>query len=82
MTIQTSGDDCRESGERETIKHEPQYRCDRCGVRKPPDRYRKDQPWWNKWCIRCEASPIGKFPIPETDEHRRKPDEQRNPTPS
>ncbi|WP_369799132.1 protein NinD [Pantoea sp. NGS-ED-1003] len=55
------------------MSHKPHYRCDRCGMEKPPERYREGQPWWNKWCIRCEASPVGQFPIPETDEHRRKP---------
>nr|WP_152560694.1 protein NinD [Pantoea sp. NGS-ED-1003] len=54
------------------MSHEPHYRCDRCGVKKPPERYREGQSWWNKWCIRCEGSPVGQFPIPETDEHRRK----------
>ncbi|MGL3999998.1 protein NinD [Pantoea eucalypti] len=55
------------------MSQEQHYRCDRCGVKKPPERYREGLPWWNKWCIRCEASPVGQFPIPETDEHRRKP---------
>lgn len=68
MTIQTNGDEL-----------ERHYRCDRCAMKKPPDRYREGQPWWHKWCIRCEASPVGQFPIPEKDEHRRQPHEQRNP---
>lgn len=58
------------------VYEDPQrnYRCDRCQESKPADRFRENQPYWNKWCIRCEASPTGDFPIPETDEHRRKPD--------
>ncbi|MGJ0482022.1 protein NinD [Pantoea agglomerans] len=53
------------------MSQELHYRCDRCGVKKPPERYREGLPWWHKWCIRCEVSPVGQFPIPETDEHRR-----------
>lgn len=46
-------------------------RCDRCGQQKPEYRFREGLPYWNKWCIRCEASPTGDFPIKETDKHRR-----------
>ncbi|WP_448309602.1 protein NinD [Pantoea sp. PGP6] len=55
------------------LERERLCRCDRCGIPKPPDRFRASLPYWNKWCIRCEASPTGEFPIPETDEHRRQP---------
>lgn len=43
-------------------------RCDRCGERKDDKRFRPDQPYWNRWCIRCERSPVGDFPLPETKE--------------
>ncbi|ECS4106898.1 protein ninD, partial [Salmonella enterica subsp. enterica serovar Cubana] len=23
---------------------------------------------WHQWCIRCERSPLGNFPLPETKE--------------
>lgn len=54
------------------------YRCDRCGMPKPKNRFRKNQPYWNMWCIRCEASPTGEFPIEETSEHVREDDESRD----
>ncbi|MGQ3902995.1 protein NinD [Mixta calida] len=58
------------------------YRCDRCQIPKPADRFREDLSWWHKWCIRCEASPVGEFPIPETDKHRRRDgDTEGRPTP-
>ncbi|WP_137960363.1 protein NinD [Salmonella enterica] len=25
-------------------------------------------PYWHQWCIRCERSPVGNFPLPETKE--------------
>jgi len=43
-------------------------RCDRCGERKDDKRFRPDQPYGNRWCIRCERSPVGYFPLPETKE--------------
>ncbi|HDT5935399.1 TPA: protein ninD [Enterobacter kobei] len=33
-------------------------RCDRCGEQKDDKRFRPDQPYWNRWCIRCERSPV------------------------
>ncbi|WP_336804060.1 protein NinD [Erwinia aphidicola] len=46
--------------------------CYRCGERKEAEKFRPDQPYWARWCMRCEASPVGQFPIPETPEHRWK----------
>ncbi|HDK8417576.1 TPA: protein ninD [Klebsiella pneumoniae] len=43
-------------------------RCDRCGERKDNYRFRPGQPYWHKWCIRCERSPVGDFPLPQTKE--------------
>lgn len=43
-------------------------RCDRCGEKKDDKRFRPDQPYWNRWCIRCERSPVGNFPLPERKE--------------
>ncbi|HFK5809319.1 protein NinD [Enterobacter kobei] len=43
-------------------------RCDRCGERKDDYRFRPGQPYWHRWCIRCERSPVGNFPLPETKE--------------
>ncbi|EPF6160767.1 protein NinD [Citrobacter sedlakii] len=43
-------------------------RCDRCGERKDDYRFRPGQPYWHRWCIRCERSPVGDFPLPETKE--------------
>lgn len=43
-------------------------RCDRCGERKDDYRFRPGQPYWHKWCIRCERSPVGDFPLPQTKE--------------
>uniref|UniRef100_UPI0035C75C2B protein NinD n=1 Tax=Serratia quinivorans TaxID=137545 RepID=UPI0035C75C2B len=45
--------------------------CYRCGERKEADKFRSGQPYWHRWCIRCEATPIGSMPIRETTEHRR-----------
>ncbi|MFH5067189.1 protein NinD [Enterobacter cloacae complex sp. 2024EL-00215] len=42
--------------------------CDRCGEWKDDKRFRPDQPCWNRWCMRCERSPVGDFPLPETKE--------------
>lgn len=45
--------------------------CYRCGERKEDWKFREGQNYWHRWCIRCESSPIGQMPIPETSEHRR-----------
>ncbi|EBK7718957.1 protein ninD [Salmonella enterica] len=42
--------------------------CYRCGECKDDYRFRPDQPYWCRWCIRCERSPVGNFPLPETKE--------------
>lgn len=45
--------------------------CYRCGERKEEWKFRAGQNYWRRWCMRCEASPIGQMPIPETLEHCR-----------
>lgn len=42
--------------------------CYRCGESKDDYRFRPNQPYWHQWCIRCERSPVGNFPLPETKE--------------
>lgn len=42
--------------------------CYRCGERKEDNRFRPGQPYWNYWCIRCERTPIGQMPYPQTSE--------------
>ncbi|EBW7778199.1 TPA: protein ninD [Salmonella enterica subsp. enterica serovar Saintpaul] len=43
-------------------------RCYRCGESKDDYRFRPNQPYWHQWCIRCQRSPVGNFPLPETKE--------------
>ncbi|HFV7065502.1 TPA: protein NinD, partial [Escherichia coli] len=38
--------------------------CYRCGERKEDDRFRPGQPYWNRWCLRCERTPTGVLPLP------------------
>ncbi|UYU05085.1 protein ninD [Serratia marcescens] len=42
--------------------------CYRCGEIKDGYRFRPGQPYWHCWCIRCERTPIGKMPLPQTQE--------------
>lgn len=60
-----------ENGVEEFSVSERLIRCDRCQIPKPEFRYREGLPYWHRWCIRCEASPTGDFPVKETDKHVR-----------
>nr|AKH60689.1 NinD protein [Salmonella phage SEN22] len=41
--------------------------CYRCGESKDDYRFRLNQPYWHQWCIRCERSPVGNFPLPRDE---------------
>ncbi|WP_334117803.1 protein NinD [Atlantibacter hermannii] len=42
--------------------------CYRCGERKEDIRFRPGQSYWCRWCIRCERTPVGQMPLPQTQE--------------
>ncbi|ENY6951184.1 MULTISPECIES: protein NinD [Enterobacteriaceae] len=43
-------------------------RCYRCGECKEDNRFRPNQPYWNRWCLRCERTPTGVLPLPQEKE--------------
>ncbi|EMA8630593.1 protein NinD [Cronobacter malonaticus] len=55
-------------------------RCYRCGELKDDYRFRPGQPYWFQWCIRCERSPIGHFPLPQTQEDVWRDSDEVSPT--
>lgn len=41
--------------------------CNRCGERKESGRFRPGQPSHRILCLRCERTPVGVMPYPQTE---------------
>ncbi|EOO9612016.1 protein NinD [Escherichia coli] len=54
--------------------------CYRCGERKEGDRFRPGQPYWNRWCLRCERTPTGVLPLPQEKEDVWRDSDEASPT--
>ncbi|HFI3203041.1 protein NinD [Escherichia coli] len=54
--------------------------CYRCGERKEGDRFRPGQPYWNRWCLRCERTPTGWLPLPQEKEDVWRDSDEVSPT--
>ncbi len=57
-------------------------RCYRCGECKEDNRFRPNQPYWNRWCLRCERTPTGVLPLPQEKEDVWRDSDEASPTSS
>ncbi len=57
-------------------------RCYRCGECKEDNRFRPNQPYWNRWCLRCERTPTGVLPLPQEKEDVWRDSDEVSPTSS
>ncbi|ENT2127157.1 TPA: protein NinD [Escherichia coli] len=55
-------------------------RCYRCGECKEDNRFRPNQPYWNRWCLRCERTPTGVLPLPQEKEDVWRDSDEVSPT--
>jgi len=45
-------------------------RCYRCAENKDQERFKPDQPYWSRWCIRCQDTPLNELPRRQTDKDK------------
>ncbi|TVW87323.1 protein ninD [Streptococcus pneumoniae] len=55
-------------------------RCYRCGECKEDNRFRQNQPYWNRWCLRCERTQTGVLPLPQEKEDVWRDSDEVSPT--
>ncbi|EIL1068315.1 protein ninD [Escherichia coli] len=55
-------------------------RCYRCGECKEDNRFRPNQPYWNRWCLRRERTPTGGLPLPQEKEDVWRDSDEVSPT--